>query len=395
MKYSRIIVIVLDSVGIGEASDADKYDDIGADTIGHIASNYKGDFRLKNLEVLGLGNIRKNKPLNRIKIQEFPMAHVGKMREVSAGKDSMDGHWEMMGLPVEQKMGFFPNGFPEEVIKKIEKFSGRKVIVNKPYSGTEVIKDYGEEQIRDGSLIVYTSGDSVLQIAANEGVISIEELYRICRYVRSLVDELNLMVGRIIARPYIGTNKSNFERTSNRRDYTMEPTGETVLDIMKSSNYDVIGIGKINDIFSGRGITNGIHTSSNDDGMNKIISLVKKNFHGLLFANLVDFDSKYGHRRDVEGYGKALMKVDKQLSNVLENLQNDDLLVITADHGNDPSFKGTDHTREYVPLIVYSPENQGGELETRTSFSDLGKSILENFDLENNLPGKSFLNELD
>lgn len=388
-------MIVLDSVGIGEASDADKYDDIGADTIGHIASNYKGDFRLKNLEVLGLGNIRKNKPLNRIKIQEFPMAHVGKMREVSAGKDSMDGHWEMMGLPVEQKMGFFPNGFPEEVIKKIEKFSGRKVIVNKPYSGTEVIKDYGEEQIRDGSLIVYTSGDSVLQIAANEGVISIEELYRICRYVRSLVDELNLMVGRIIARPYIGTNKSNFERTSNRRDYTMEPTGETVLDIMKSSNYDVIGIGKINDIFSGRGITNGIHTSSNDDGMNKIISLVKKNFHGLLFANLVDFDSKYGHRRDVEGYGKALMKVDKQLSNVLENLQNDDLLVITADHGNDPSFKGTDHTREYVPLIVYSPENQGGELETRTSFSDLGKSILENFDLENNLPGKSFLNELD
>lgn len=397
MTYQRVIGIVLDSVGIGEAPDALKFGDDGADTLGHIGKWYQGKLSLPNLAKLGLSNIRPADPIQGVPAADPAMGCFGKMAEVSAGKDSMDGHWEMMELPVKKPLSTFPNGFPDSIIQKLEAFSGRKVIVNKPYSGTEVIHDYGEQQMKTGDLIVYTSGDSVLQIAAHEDVIPVEELYRICRYARTLVNGPEYTVGRIIARPYVGPDKDHFVRTANRHDFSLEPTGETDLDHLKAAGLDVIGIGKINDIFSGHGITEGYHNESNMDGMDHVDHVMKKDFHGFCFVNLVDFDAMYGHRRNPEGFGKALMDFDQRLGTVLENMREDDLLLITADHGNDPCFRGTDHTREVTPLLAYSPsmKHPGQSLGTRDTFADMGATIMENFGVTGNQVGTSFLSAIE
>ena len=395
MQFKRIFTIVTDSVGIGEASDAKDFNDVGADTLGHIGHYWHDKFQLPNLEKLGLNNIRADHPIEGLQIAEKPLAFYGKMHEVSVGKDSMDGHFEMMGVPVTEPLGFFPKGFPKELLDKIEKFSGRHIIVNKPYSGTEVIHDYGEEQLKTGDLIVYTSGDSVLQIAANTSVIPLEELYKICEYARSITINHPYRIGRIIARPYVGTNKDNFKRTSDRHDYALMPPKKTDMDYLKEAGYDVLAVGKINDIFSGQGITSGVHTVSNEDGMNKTIENAKSDFNGFSFTNLVDFDAMYGHRRNLDGYGKALMDFDKQLGELLHILKDDDLLIITADHGNDPGFRGTDHTREYVPLLAYTPSIKPGKsLGICSTYADLGATILDNFNVQGSDIGTSFLNEL-
>ncbi|WP_018662813.1 phosphopentomutase [Heyndrickxia acidiproducens] len=393
-NFKRVSIIVIDSVGIGEAPDAEKYGDSGCDTLGHTAEKMNG-LNIPNMAAMGLSNIRPENPLKGVQVQEHPTAFYTKMQEISAGKDSMDGHWEMMGLPVMSPLHTFPNGFPDELIKKIEDFSGRKVIWNKPASGTEIIKQFGEQQMKTGELIVYTSGDSVLQIAAHEEVIPLEELYKICAYARSLTIDEPYRIGRVIARPYVGTAADNFTRTANRKDLTLEPTEKTVMDFIKDKGLDSIAIGKINDIFSGHGITKGYHTDSNMDGMDKLVAALKEPFHGLCFTNLVDFDAKYGHRRNPIEYGKAIEAFDKRLDEVLPELNEEDLLIITADHGNDPAFKGTDHTREYVPLLVYSPRfKEGRALPVRQTFADLGATIAENFGVQAPKIGKSFLNEL-
>lgn len=395
MRFKRVFGIVIDSVGIGEASDAKDFDDVGADTLGHIGAHFKGALHLPNLEKMGLSNIRDTNPIEGVAVVAEPSAFYGKMHETSVGKDSMDGHWEMMGLPVTEPLGFFPQGFPAELVKQIEDFSGRKVIVNKPYSGTDVIHDYGEHQMATGDLIVYTSGDSVLQIAAHEDVIPLEELYKICEFARSITIDQPYRIGRIIARPYVGPDKDHFTRTANRHDFALEPTAETDMDRLKAAGYDVLAVGKINDIFSGHGITEGVHTESNADGMTHTIANAGKDFTGFSFTNLVDFDAMYGHRRNPQGYGEALMAFDQQLGDLLAVLKPDDLLIITADHGNDPGFKGTDHTREYVPLLAYSPSlPEGASLGIRQTYADFGATVLDNFGVDGNAVGTSFLGEL-
>ncbi|KRN45334.1 phosphopentomutase [Limosilactobacillus ingluviei] len=395
MTYKRVFAIVLDSVGAGPAPDGAAFGDQGADTLGHVGHHFAGKLALPNLASLGLSN------LHATPIEGVPVAHpakgaYGRMVEISAGKDSMDGHWEMMGLPVERPLATFPKGFPASIIQQLEAFSGRKVIVNRPYSGTEVIKDYGEQQIATGDLIVYTSGDSVLQIAAHEEVIPLAELYRICEFARTLVNGPEYTVGRIIARPYVGPDKDHFTRTANRRDFSLEPTGATDLDRLKAAGLAVIGIGKINDIFSGHGITKGYHNESNMDGMDHVDEVMQTDFTGFCFTNLVDFDAMYGHRRNPAGFGQALMDFDRRLGTVLANLRPDDLLLITADHGNDPCYQGTDHTREVVPLLAYSPSMKHGDIDLgqRATYADLGATILANFGVAGNGVGTSFLAQL-
>ncbi len=394
MSYKRVFVIVMDSVGTGAAHDADKFDDVGSDTLGHVGEYYKGKLALPNLGKLGISNLR-DTPIEGVSVADPAIGDYGKMEEISAGKDSMDGHWEMMGLPVTKPLSTFPNRFPQEIVDKLEKFSGRKVIVNKPYSGTEVIHDYGERQMKTGELILYTSGDSVMQIAAHEDVIPVEELYKICEYARTLVNGPEYTVGRIIARPYVGPDKDHFTRTANRHDFSLKPIGETDMDRLRAAGYDVIGVGKINDIFSGQGIDKGYHNESNMDGMDHVDEVMKQDFTGFCFTNLVDFDAMYGHRRNPKGFGQALMDFDKRLGTVLKEMKPDDLLMITADHGNDPGFRGTDHTRENVPLLVYSPSmNKSNQsLGLRKTFSDLGATILENFNVEAKR-GTSFYKEI-
>ena len=350
--------------------------------------------KLPNLGKLGISNLR-DTPIEGVPVADPAIGDYGKMEEISAGKDSMDGHWEMMGLPVMKPLSTFPNGFPQEIVDKLEKFSGRKVIVNKPYSGTEVIHDYGERQMETGELILYTSGDSVMQIAAHEDVIPVEELYKICEYARTLVNGPEYTVGRIIARPYVGPDKDHFTRTANRHDFSLKPIGETDMDRLRAAGYDVIGVGKINDIFSGEGIDKGYHNESNMDGMDHVDEVMKHDFTGFCFTNLVDFDAMYGHRRNPKGFGQALMDFDKRLGKVLDEMKPDDLLMVTADHGNDPGFKGTDHTRENVPLLVYSPSmnKPNQSLGLRKTFSDLGATILENFNVEP-VKGTSFYKEI-
>lgn len=395
MTYKRVFAIVLDSVGAGPAPDGAAFGDQGADTLGHVGHHFAGKLALLNLASLGLSN------LHATPIEGVPVAHpakgaYGRMVEISAGKDSMDGHWEMMGLPVERPLATFPEGFPASIIQQLEAFSGRKVIVNRPYSGTEVIKDYGEQQMATGDLIVYTSGDSVLQIAAHEEVIPLAELYRICEFARTLVNGPEYTVGRIIARPYVGPDKDHFTRTANRRDFSLEPTGATDLDRLKAAGLAVIGIGKINDIFSGHGITKGYHNESNMDGMDHVDEVMQTDFTGFCFTNLVDFDAMYGHRRNPAGFGQALMDFDRRLGTVLANLRPDDLLLITADHGNDPCYQGTDHTREVVPLLAYSPSMKHGDIDLgqRATYADLGATILANFGVAGNGVGTSFLAQL-
>ena len=394
MSYKRVFVIVMDSVGTGAAHDAAKFDDVGSDTLGHVGEYYKGALKLPNLSKLGISNLR-DTPIEGVPVADPAIGDYGKMEEISAGKDSMDGHWEMMGLPVMKPLSTFPNGFPQEIVDKLEKFSGRKVIVNKPYSGTEVIHDYGERQMETGELILYTSGDSVMQIAAHEDVIPVEELYKICEYARTLVNGPEYTVGRIIARPYVGPDKDHFTRTANRHDFSLKPIGETDMDRLRAAGYDVIGVGKINDIFSGEGIDKGYHNESNMDGMDHVDEVMKQDFTGFCFTNLVDFDAMYGHRRNPKGFGQALMDFDKRLGKVIDEMKPDDLLMVTADHGNDPGFKGTDHTRENVPLLVYSPSmNKSNQsLGLRKTFSDLGATILENFNVEP-VKGTSFYKEI-
>lgn len=394
-KYKRVFGIVLDSVGTGASADAANYGDDGADTLGHVGTACQGKLALPNLGRLGISNLRDTAIMG-VPKAEKPLAYYGKMAEISVGKDSMDGHWEMMGLPVKQPLSTFPNGFSQSIIDQIADFSGRRVIVNKPYSGTEVIHDFGEQQMDRGDLIVYTSGDSVMQIAAHEDVIPLEELYRICRFARTLLNGPEYTVGRVIARPYVGPDKDHFTRTANRRDFSLAPTGVTDLDRLHQAGYDVIAVGKTNDIFSGQGFDQAYHNESNMDGMDHVDTVMRQDFTGFCFVNLVDFDAMYGHRRNPRGFGQALMDFDRRLGTVLNNLHEDDLLIITADHGNDPGFRGTDHTRENVPLLVYSPGMQGsGSLGLRSTFTDFGATVLDNFNVANGDYGTSFLNYLD
>ncbi len=394
MAYQRVFVIVLDSVGTGQAEDAAKFDDVGADTLGHVGKYYQGKLQLPNLGKMGLSNLR-GIPIEGVPVATPAIGDYGRMAEVSAGKDSMNGHWEMMGLPLAKPLDTFPNGFPESLIKQIEGYSGRKVIVNQPYSGTQVIHDYGERQMKTGELIIYTSGDSVMQIAAHEKVIPVNELYKICQYARTLLNGPEYTVGRVIARPYVGTDREHFVRTANRHDFSLAPTGKTDLERLQEAGYDVIGIGKINDIFSGKGIDRGFHNESNADGMDHLDEVMQEDFTGFCFTNLVDFDAKYGHRRNPQGFGQALMEFDQRLGRVLDEMRPNDLLIITADHGNDPGFRGTDHTRENVPLLVYSPtmKEKNQSLGIRKTFADLGATILDNFNVQGE-KGTSFYHEI-
>lgn len=390
-KFNRIHVIVMDSVGIGEAPDAAKFDDVGTNTLLHI-SEAKHGLNVPNLEKMGLSNICKLEGVNTV---DKPMGYYTKMQEASCGKDTMTGHWEMMGLRIDKPFQVFPDGFPQDLIEQIEKFSGRKILGNCPASGTEIIKQYGERQMKTGELIVYTSADSVLQIAAHEEIIPLAELYKICQFCRDITKEGKYQLGRIIARPYVGTCREDFTRTANRHDYALKPFGKTVMNSLQDAGFATIAIGKIRDIFDGEGVTRALRTVSNMDGMDKFISLLEEDFTGLSFTNLVDFDAKFGHRRNAVGYGDALEEFDARLTEVFAKLKNDDLLIITADHGNDPTYKGTDHTREFVPLLIYSPKlTHCGRLPLCKTFSDIGATIAENFAVQMPQYGQSFLDKL-
>ncbi|WP_036709740.1 phosphopentomutase [Paenibacillus pinihumi] len=390
-RFKRIHLIVMDSVGIGEAPDAAEFNDFDVHTLGHIAE-FTGGLNMPWMARLGLSHIEKINGVDRV---QRPMAYYTKMQEASKGKDTMTGHWEMMGLRIDSPFRVFEQGFPEALVKQIEDMSGRKVIGNKPASGTEIIEELGEEQVRTGTLIVYTSADSVLQIAAHEDIVSLEEMHHICSYCREITRQEPYMLGRIIARPFVG-KAGNYTRTANRQDYALKPFEPTVMNTLKNGNYDVIAIGKIADIFDNEGVTDTIRTSSNMDGMDQFIKVMDREFTGLSFLNLVDFDALYGHRRDPAGYGQALEQFDARLPEVLARLSDDDLLVITADHGNDPTSRGTDHTREYVPLLVYSPAFGEGqrELPIRKSFADVGATIADNFNVKAPGHGASFLADM-
>lgn len=389
-EFKRIHVIVMDSVGIGEAPDAAAFGDVGSHTLKHIAERMNG-LHMPEMQKLGLGNID---ALEGVEAVEQPTAYFGKMQEASVGKDTMTGHWEIMGLNIDKPFKVYPDGFPEELIAALEEKTGRKVIGNKPASGTAILDELGEEHMKTGAIIVYTSADPVLQIAAHEEVIPLEELYRICEIARELTLSPEYLVGRIIARPFVG-EPGNFVRTSNRHDYALKPFGRTVMNELQDANLDVIAIGKINDIFNGEGITATERTKDNMDGMDKFIVTLDKDFTGISFLNLVDFDASFGHRRDPIGYGKALEEFDVRLKEVLPKLTEEDLLIITADHGNDPTMPGTDHTREFVPLTVYSPKlKEMKELPLRMTFADIGATIAENFKVAKTNFGESFLSLL-
>ncbi|WHZ01612.1 phosphopentomutase [Neobacillus sp. YX16] len=389
--YKRIFLIVMDSVGIGESPDADKFGDKGADTLGHIAERMNG-LTMPNMGSLGLSNIREIKGIEKA---VKPLAYFTKMMEASNGKDTMTGHWEIMGLNIQTPFRVFPDGFPDELLSELEERTGRKIIGNKPASGTEILDELGEEHMKTGALIVYTSADSVLQIAAHEEIVPIEEQYKICKIARELTLDEKYMVGRVIARPFLG-EPGNFKRTANRHDYALKPFDRTVMSEMKDAGLDVIAIGKISDIYDGEGVTQSLRTISNMDGMDKLVQTLDMDFTGMSFLNLVDFDALYGHRRDPEGYGNALEEYDARLPEVFAKLKDDDLLIITADHGNDPVAPGTDHTREYVPLIVYSKKMaEGKELPIRETFADIGATVAENFKVKMPNFGKSFLQELN
>lgn len=391
VQFKRVHLIVMDSVGIGEAPDAAQFDDFDVDTLGHIARE-RGGLAMPNMAKLGLSNIRE---IQGVPKAEKPLAYYTKMQEASSGKDTMTGHWEIMGLYIDTPFRVFPDGFPPELITRIEEKTGRKVIGNKPASGTEIIEELGEEHVKTGALIVYTSADSVLQIAAHEDVVPLKELYEICEFCREITLDDPYMLGRIIARPFIG-EVGHFTRTANRHDYALKPFGPTAMNTLKDAGFDVIALGKISDIYDGEGVTQSIRTVSNIDGMDKLISLLDQSFTGLSFINLVDFDALFGHRRDPQGYGQALEEFDARLPEVFSKLNDEDLLIITADHGNDPTYRGTDHTREYVPLLVYSPSfAQGGkELPLRKTFADIGATVAENFGVALPEHGTSFLKEL-
>ena len=391
-KYKRVFLIVLDSLGIGDAHDAAQFDDVGANTLGHICEKV-GGLDVPCLEGMGLGNIGQFQGIHALKNQ---LAYTARLEEVSNGKDTMTGHWEMMGLHITKPFKTFTEtGFPKEFIDLFEEKTGRKCVGNYAESGTKILDDWGEHQIKTGDWIVYTSADSVFQIAANEEIIPLEELYNACEIAREIAMDDRWKVGRIIARPFVGKKKGEFVRTANRHDLALKPFGKTVLDSLKENQIEVIGIGKIPDIFVDQGITRKVKTVSNHDGMEKTIEIAKEDFRGLAFLNLVDFDAVYGHRRNPEGYGQAIVEFDHQLEELLYCLNSDDLLMITADHGNDPTYKGTDHTRENVPLIIYSKSLQMPKhLGLLKSYAVIGATIADNFDVENPGIGSSILNQI-
>lgn len=375
--FKRAFVIVLDSLGIGNAKDAGEYHDAGTDTLGHISDTVE-TLDIPNLQKLGLANLH---PLRQVPRAEHPLAYYARMNEASHGKDTMTGHWEMMGLKtVKPFITFTGHGFPPELIAELEKRTGHKVIGNKSASGTAILDELGEEEIATGHMIVYTSADSVLQICGNEETFGLQELYRCCEIARELTMKDEWKVGRVIARPYVGKKKGEFKRTSNRHDYAVPPFGETALDALKEAGLDVISVGKINDIFVGHGITEALHSNSSVHGMEQTIEIAKEDFRGLCFVNLVDFDALWGHRRNPVGYAQEIEKFDKKLGELLPLLGEDDLLILTADHGNDPTYTGTDHTREQVPLVIYSKGFEGsGELPETNTFAVIGATIADYF----------------
>ena len=379
-KYERIFVIVLDSLGIGAMPDSEKFGDVGVDTFGHILDKM-GSLEIPNLKKLGMLNLH---PAGNMQGVEKPIGRYMRVSEASNGKDTMTGHWEMMGIKTEKPFKTFTDtGFPPELIAELEKRCGKRVIGNKSASGTEIIEELGEEEIHTGAMIVYTSADSVLQICGNEETFDLQNLYRCCEIAREITLKDEWRVGRVIARPYVGKKKGEFRRTSNRHDYALKPTGLTALNALKDNGLDVIGVGKINDIFCGEGITESLKSKSSVHGMEQTIETAGKEFTGLCFVNLVDFDALWGHRRNPEGYGKEIEKFDVNLGKLLEQLKDDDLLLITADHGNDPTYTGTDHTREQAPLLAYSPSmKESGLQETKDTFAVIGASVAENFGVE-------------
>lgn len=388
---SRVIWIVIDSVGIGALPDAEKFGDSkDVSTLGNIFKEYP-DIQIPNMRKLGIGNIAGVDFFESIK---EPIGCFGKCKEMSQGKDTTTGHWEMTGIIVDKPFKTFEHGFSKEIIEEFEQKTGRKVIGNKPASGTVIIDEYGEHQIKTGDVIVYTSADSVFQIAANEEVIPLEELYNMCKITREIMMGDNA-VARVIARPFIGKKTGEFVRTSNRRDYSLDPFEPTVLDNIKESGLDVLAVGKIEDIFNGKGITDAIHTKSNMDGVDETLNYMKQENKGLIYSNLVDFDSKYGHRRDPEGYKKALEEFDSRLPEIMDNMREDDVLIINADHGNDPTYKGTDHTREYIPVMIYGNKvKKGFNLGIRDTFADIGATVADILDVKLPKHGSSFKKEL-
>lgn len=393
-KYKRVFTIVIDSLGAGDAVDAAAFGDAGTDTLGHIAESV-GNLHIPNLQKLGIANM---KPLKNIAPVETPKAYYTRLNEASNGKDTMTGHWEMMGLHITKPfLTFTEHGFPKELIEELEKRTGHKVIGNKSASGTVILDELGEEEIATGHMIVYTSADSVLQICGNEETFGLEELYRCCEIARKITMKDEWKVGRVIARPYVGKKKGEFKRTSNRHDYALKPFGRTALNVLKDAGYDVISVGKIYDIFDGEGITESNRSKSSVHGMEQTIEIAQRDFTGLCFVNLVDFDALWGHRRNVTGYAKELEHFDVKLGELLEVLKEDDLLIITADHGNDPTYTGTDHTREKVPFLAYSSSmKEPKKLKEASTFAIIGATITDNFGLS--MPegtiGSSILEEL-
>jgi phosphopentomutase len=379
-RFGRVFVIVLDSLGIGAMADAAKFGDVGADTLGHIAETVS-HLTIPHLAQLGLSNL---KPMKLVPPVDEPMGYYLALNEASNGKDTMTGHWEMMGLRTTKPfITFTDHGFPKELIEQLQQRCGREIIGNKAASGTQILDELAEQEINDGKLIVYTSADSVLQICGNEETMGVETLYHYCEIARELTMRDEWRVGRVIARPYVGKKPGEFVRTSNRRDYALKPTGPTVLNALQEADYDVIAVGKINDIFVGEGITESHHSDSSVHGMEQTIEIADRNFTGLCFTNLVDFDALWGHRRNPVGYGEEIERFDRKLGELLSVLRADDLLMITADHGNDPTYTGTDHTREQVPLLVYSPSLKGsGDLGTKDTFAVIGATIADNFGVQ-------------
>lgn len=391
MMYKRIFLIVIDSVGVGEMPDAKDYGDEGANTIRNISLATKG-IHLPTMESLGYGNLTDIKGVKPI---ETPLGYHTKMAEMSVGKDTMTGHWELMGLKIETPFQTFTEtGFPDSLIKELEERTGRNIVGNKASSGTVILDELGEHHLKTGDLIVYTSADSVLQIAAHEEKVGLDDLYEACEIARELTRKDEYKIGRVIARPFVGDKKGEFKRTANRHDYALKPYGQTTLNFLKDAGKDVIAFGKISDIYDGEGITESIRQSSNKEGMENYIAYAQKPFNGLAYLNLVDFDALYGHRRNPEGYKDAMEAFDGQLKELMDYIDNDDLLMVTADHGNDPTHEGTDHTREYVPLLVYNPRLKGGKLAMRKTFADIGATVSENFKVTQTEHGTSFLKHL-
>ena len=393
-RFKRIFTIVIDSLGIGAAADAAKYGDAGTDTLGHIADTVK-NLQIPNLQRLGIANLH---PLTGVEPAAQPLGYFMRMNEASVGKDTMTGHWEMMGLHITTPFKTFTDtGFPKELLDELSRRTGRTIIGNKSASGTEILDELAEEEIATGHMIVYTSADSVLQICGNEETFGLEELYRCCEIAREITMKDEWKVGRIIARPYVGRKKGEFKRTSNRHDYALKPYGKTALDALKANGFDVISVGKINDIFDTEGITAAHKSKSSVHGMEQTIEIAQTEFEGLCFVNLVDFDALWGHRRNVQGYAQELERFDVKLEQLLGLLKEDDLLIITADHGNDPTHTGTDHTRERVPFIAWSPSMNGsGRLEDTDNFAAVGATIAENFEvaMPEGTIGESILNQL-